>query len=185
MVHIMRALPSQHMFGSFGQNPLKSHTCNNRSDLIRINQTGITENLGSLSKNLFDLRTHSGNFFTETFFISQRRKPMRIRFAQKFATTCVIQLMQQVYHSGRIDLQLFQSHTRNRKSDFKSSSVILYHFKQSGQCRNIRTLCNLRDTAFIFIIIIIVMIRTDIETTIAFQMYDLMYFKIKTDCFHI
>ena len=151
MVHIMRALPSQHMFGTFGQNTLKSHTCNNRSNLIRINQAGITENLGSLSKNLFDLRTHSGNFFTETFFISQ----------------------------------LFQSHTRNRKSDFKSSSVILYHFKQSGQCRNIRTLCNLRDTAFIFIIIIIVMIRTDIETTIAFQMYDLMYFKIKTDCFHI
>ena len=29
------------------------------------------------------------------------------------------------------------------------------------------------------------MIRTDIETTIAFQMYDLMYFKIKTDCFQI
>ena len=129
MIHIMRTLPSQHMFGTFGQNPFKSHTCDNRSDLIRINQAGITENLGSLSKNLFDLRTHSGNFFPETFFISQRRKPMRIRFAQKFTTARIIQLMQQVDHGRRIDLQLFQSHTRNRKSDFKSSSVALCHFK--------------------------------------------------------
>ena len=48
----------------------------------------------------------------------------------------------------------------------------------------IRSFGNLIHTGFICIVIIVIMIGADIEKTVAFQVYNLMYFEIKTDRSH-
>ncbi len=185
MIQIVRTLPTQNVFCTFSQHTFKTHISYRSANLIRIDQTRVTEYFRLLAKYLFDLGTHTFHLFAETIFISQRGKTMRIRLAQEFTTSGLIQLMQQLDHTGRMYFQLFQRHTRNRQSHLKSITVILCHFNQGTQRRNIGTFSYITDTAFIFIIIIIIMITAYIKTTIAFQMDNLMYFKIKTYCFHI
>ena len=185
MIQVVRALPTQNMFRAFSQHTFKAHIGYRSANIIRINQAGVTEYLRLLAKYLFNLGTHTFHFFAETIFISQWGKTVRIRFAQEFATSGLIQLMQQLDYTGRMHFQLFQRHTRDRQSHLESITVILCHFNQRTQRRNIRAFGYITDAALIFIIIIIIMVTAYIKTAIAFQMDNLMYFKIKTYCFHI
>ena len=184
MIQIVRTLPSQHMFCAFYQHTLKSHVCYDTTNFVGINQTGVTEYLRFLSEIIFNLTTHTSYFFAETIFICQWRKTVRIRFTQEFTTSCIIQFMQQFNYRRSMNFQLFQGNSRNRQSNLKRSAIFLGHFNQRFQRRNIRTFSYFINSLFIGIIIIIIMIGTYFEETITFQMYDLMYFKVKTDCFH-
>ena len=184
MIYIVRALPTQYMLGTFRQHSLESQRSHQTTDFIWINQTGVTEHFRFLAKHLLHLITLTNHFFTEAIFISKWRQTMRIRLAKEFTTAGIIQLMQQVDHCRSMNFQLLQRHAWNRKRNFESTARILHHFNQCTKGRNIWTLGNFIHTHFVRIIIIIVMIITNIEETIAFQMYNLMYLKIKTDSSH-
>ena len=184
VIYIVRTLPPQHMLGSFRQHTLESQSCHHRTNLVIINQAGITEYLRRLTEHLLHLGTLPHHFFLETIFVGQRRKTMRIRFSQELATARFAELTQQVYNSRRMYLQLLQCHAGDGESHFKRTSGILHHFNQGVQCRDIRAFGYIIDTGFIGIIIVVIMIGTDIKETVTFQMNNLMYFKIKTDSSH-
>ena len=184
MVYIVRTLPTQNMLGSFRQHALESQSCHHRTNLVIINQTGITEHLRCLTEHLLHLSALTHHLFLEAILVGQRRKAMGIRLGKELTATGIIQLVQQVDDSRRIYFQLLQRNPRNGESHFKRTSGILHHFNQSVQCRDIRAFGYIIDTGFIGIIIVVIMIGTYIKETVTFQMNDLMYFKIKTDSSH-
>ena len=180
----MWALPSQYMFCTFRQHSLKAHRSYQSTDFIRINQAGVAEHLRFFAKHLFHFITLAKHFFTEAVFVSQRWQAVWIRFAKELTTAGIIQLVQQVNHRRSMNFKLLQCHTGNRKRHFESSSRVFHHLNQRTESRYIRSFGNLIHTGFICIVIIVIMIGADIEKTVAFQVYNLMYFEIKTDRSH-
>ena len=185
MIQIMRTLPAQNMLSTFSQHSLEAHIGYNWTDFIWVNQTRVTEYLRRLVENLLNLYAHAFHFFTEAVFICQWRKTMWIRLAEEFTATCIVQLMQQFDNYRSMNFQLFQCYSRNRECYLECASIGSCHFNQRIQRRNIRTLNYFVDALFVGIVIIIIVVGAYLEETITFQMDDLMYLKVKTDCFHI
>ena len=109
---------------------------------------------------------------------------MRVWLGQELAASRIIELVQQVDYGRRMDFQLLQCHTGNGQSHLERTVRVLHHFNERIQGGNIRAFSNFIYTCLISIIIIVIMICTDIKETITFQMYNLMYLKIKTDSSH-
>ena len=60
----------------------------------------------------------------------------------------------------------------------EKATLKLDHIVESVQCRHIAALGNVGDATLVLVVIIIVMIGTDIEETVALQMNNLMYLEI-------
>src|SRR5574344_2228522 len=110
---------------------------------------------------------------------------MRIWFTKELTASGVIKLMKKFNNLRSMNFKLFKGYTRNRQGNFESTLVCLSHIDKSIQCRNVRFLYYLIYTLLICIVIIIIVISSNLEETISFQMYNLMYFKIESYCFHI
>ena len=74
--------------------------------------------------------------------------------------------------------QLLDTNTRQRESHLEVLAIIANHVADGIQGRHITALGNVTDTTLVLIIIIVIMIGTDIEETIALQMNNLMYLEI-------
>ena len=61
----------------------------------------------------------------------------------------------------------------------------LNHLEEGLKSRQIGMLDRIGNTALVLIVIVIIMVRTDIEEAITFQMYILMNFEIKAYRFHV
>ena len=71
MIHVMRTLPTQNVFSTFGQHAFKTHASHRSTYFIRINQAGVTKHFRSFTKHLFHLFALTHYLFTETVFIGQ------------------------------------------------------------------------------------------------------------------
>ena len=109
---------------------------------------------------------------------------MGIGFGKELAATGVVQLVQQFDDGRRVNLKLFQSHAGDGQSHLEGTSGILHHSNQRVQRRDVGAFGNLIDAVFVGIIIVIIVVVADVEETVTFQMDDLMYLKVKTDCSH-
>ena len=56
--------------------------------------------------------------------------------------------------------------------------MFLNHITDGRQCRHVAAVGNIGNAALVLVIVIVVMIGTDIEETIALQMDNLMYLEI-------
>ncbi|EJX04457.1 hypothetical protein EVA_07434 [gut metagenome] len=178
MVNIVRTLPSQHMLSTFSQHTLEAHFTNKLTNFIRINQARVAEYFRLLSEKRFHLFAKTSHFLLKTLLIHQRREAMRIRFSEEFDTTGFVQLLQKFNYLRCMVFQLFNGTTRKRNGALKIATVALSHFIQGSQRRHIRAISSFGDRAFIFVVIIVVMICTYIEKTITLQVNILMYFEI-------
>ena len=52
----MRALPTQHVLGTLGQHALKAHSSNLGTNVVAVNERGVTGHCGFLTKQLLNLR---------------------------------------------------------------------------------------------------------------------------------
>ena len=70
-VNEMRTLPSQHVFGSFGQHSLESHGGNEFADFIAVDEAGVAEDFGFFAKEAFHFCTETLHLIAEGFFVFQ------------------------------------------------------------------------------------------------------------------
>ena len=71
VVHIVRALPTQHVLGTLGQHTLEAHACHHGTNFVRINQAGVAEHLRRLAEHFLHLGSLAGHFFDEALFVDQ------------------------------------------------------------------------------------------------------------------
>ena len=103
---------------------------------------------------------------------------MRIRLSEELYATGLVQFLQLLQNLRSVKLQLLHTDTREREGNLEILTALLYHLLDSIECRHIRALCDVVDATLILIIIIVIMISTDIEEAVAFQMGNLMYLEI-------
>ena len=173
------------MLGSFRQYSFESHGSHRAPDIVGIYQGRIAEYFRRLAEKFLDLAWHSQSLLPETFLIGQGRQAVGIRFRQELHTPRFVQFLQQLYHRRCIILQQLNGATWNGKSHFEETGILLNHLEEGLKSRQIGMLDRIGNTALVLIVIVIIMVRTDIEEAITFQMYILMNFEIKAYRFHV
>ena len=103
---------------------------------------------------------------------------MTIGLCKELYTTGLVEFLQFLKNLRGMHFKLFHTNTRKRECHLEELTVLLNHGKKRVEGRHIAALGCLSDGTLVLVIVVIVMVGTDIEETIAFQMGYLMDFKI-------
>ena len=103
---------------------------------------------------------------------------MRVRLGEELYTTRLVEFLQLLDDLWSVELQLHNACTRQREGNLEILAMFLNHVADSCQGGHVRTVGDIGDAALVLVVVIVVMIGTDIEETIALQMDNLMYLEI-------
>ena len=178
MVKIMRTAPTQCVFCTFRNHSLELHLGSHSPYLVAVYKRRVAQHLRCVAKILLNLFALSLYFGFEAVFISQRSQAVRIRFGKKFHTTCLGKLLYLLYYFRCILFQTLYAHTRKAECHLEVTVAVFYHLQQRVERRNVASLHNICNAAFVFVVVVIIMIGSNVEETITTQVYNLMYLEI-------
>ena len=103
---------------------------------------------------------------------------MAIGLCKELHTACLVHLLQFLNDLRGVHLQLLDARTRQGEGHLEILAVLLDHVVERVECGHITALGNIGDATLVLVVIIIIMIGTDVEETVALQMDNLMYLEI-------
>ena len=103
---------------------------------------------------------------------------MAVRLCEELHATGLVELLQFLKHLWSVHLELFDACSGERECHLEVLAVVANHIMQHIECGHVRTLGDVADATLILVVIVIIMVGTDIEETVTFEMNDLMYLKI-------
>ena len=169
LVCVVGALPAQDVARAFEQCALESELRYVLAYLVGVNELCIAENLWGLSEERLDFLAVALDLSLELVLVIQRRERMCVRLAEKLHRTCVNKFLETVNHLRRILLQLLQKDSRNRECDLELTICVLYHLQQSPVRWQITVVCKIPHRVLVGKVIIVIMVRTNLEETVSFQ----------------
>ena len=178
MVNIVRRLPAEHVLSTLGEHTDESHVGNIVTDIIAVDERRVAQYGRLLSEIFLNLSTLAHHLILETCLINQRSKSVRVRLSQEFYTTRIVELLQFLQNLRSVKFQLLHTHSRKRESYLEILAVLFNHLLKGIQGWHIRALSNLVDATVVLVVIIVIMVGTDVEEAVAFQMGNLMYLEI-------
>ena len=183
-IYVVGALPTHHVARALGQHSLEAHLGYHLTDLIRVDQLGVTESGRFLTELLLDQCSVSLNLAYELLLIGQRSQRVRVGLGQELNATRFSQLLERLQNFGSVLTELVDSGTGDRERHLKCALMLLNQIEQERVHRQIAQTCNLLHNRLVGQIIQIVMVFAHIKEAVLAQTKRLMYLKIKTDCFH-
>ena len=178
MVNEVRALPSEHVLGTFGEHTLEAHVGHHFTDFVGVDEAAVTENFGLLAEEGFHLLAQAGHFFLEAFGVLERGESVAVGFGEELYATRFAQLLEQFNHLGSVVLQLLNGAAREGDGTLEITAVALGHFDEGFESGNVGTLGGFGDGTLVLVVIVIVMVRTDVEETVTLQVNILVNLKI-------
>ena len=109
---------------------------------------------------------------------------MGVRLCEELDASRLVELLEFLQHLRCVHFELLYAYAGEREGHFEILAVLLGHFEEGAQCRHIGTFGDVGDKALVLVVVVIIMVGTDIEETVTFEMNDLVYLKIKTYRFH-
>ena len=120
----------------------------------------------------------TGYLIAEDILIGQGTEAVAVRLGEEFSTACVVQLLQQLNDLGCVLLQQFDSASADGESDLESLAIEFSHLDECLDSWDIRTFGRFCYAAFVLVVVEIVVILTNLEETIALEMYVLVNLEI-------
>ena len=178
VVNEVRALPSEHVLGTFGKHTLEAHVGHHFTDFVGVDEATVTENFGILAEECLHLLAQAGHFFLEAFGVLERGESVAVGFGEEFDAARFAQLLEQFDYLGSVVLQLLNGAAREGDGTLEIAAVALGHFDEGFESGNVGTLGGFGDGTLVLVVIVIVMVRTDIEETVTLQVNILVNLKI-------
>ena len=166
------------MLGTLGEHALEAHSGNLATNVVAVDERRVACNGRLLSEELLNLGTLFLDVKGERFLIGQRREAVAVGLGEELHATSLCQFLQLGNDLRSMVLQLFYAGAREAECDLEILAVLCYHLLQRVKCRHVGALGNIGDATLVLVVIVIVMIGTDVEETVALQMDNLMYLKI-------
>ena len=177
-IDVVGALPTKDVLCTFHHYALESHVCYHSSNLVVVDERTVAEDLGALSEELFNLLCLTLRLCDEVIDIAQRGEAMAVRLSKELHATCCSQSAQEVEHLGSILLNEFQRNTADAEGHLESLPVLFNHVEHCLQSRSVAFLEEFVDDALVLIVVVVIVVGTDVEETIALEMYGLVYLEV-------
>ena len=103
---------------------------------------------------------------------------MTVRLSKELHATCCSQTAEEVEHFWSILFDEFQGNATNAESDFECLSVLGNHVEHSLQGWLVALFEEFVDDAFVLVVVVVIVVGTYVEETIALEMYWLMYLEV-------
>ena len=103
---------------------------------------------------------------------------MRIWFGKKFHAAGLVHGLQLFDNLRGVHLQLLNAHSRQRERHLEVAIALPDHFLERVESRHVRSLHDVINASLVLVIVVIIMVRADIEESIPLEMYDLMYLEV-------
>ena len=178
VVHIVGRLPSEHVLGALGEHALEAHLRSHQTDVVRVDERRVAQHLRSLSEVLLHLGHLLLHVSLEGLLVDERRQTVTVGLGQELHAARLVHFLQLLQHLRSVHLQLLDAHAREREGHLEVLAVLLNHLVERVQGRHVGTFCNIADRALVLVVVVVIVIGTDVEETIALQMNNLMYLKI-------
>jgi hypothetical protein len=101
-----------------------------------------------------------------------------VRLCKEFDATCGCQPAEEVEHFGSVLFDELQRDAADAEGHFEGFAVLCNHVEHCLQGRLVAFLEEFVDDAFVLVVVIVVVVRTDVEETIAFEVYGLVYLEV-------
>ena len=174
----MRTLPAEDVLGTLHHHALETHVGHSRTNLIVIEERTVAENFRVLSKHLFDFLGLALGLTDKILCVAQRRKSVAVRLCEELDTACSHQLTQKFKHLRSVLLNEFQRDAADAESYLEGFAVLCNHVEHRLHGRLVALFCQFCDDAFVLVVVVVIVVGTDVEETIALEMYRLMYLEV-------
>ena len=166
------------MLGSFGEHSLESEGGSLGTDVVAVDERRVAEHGRLLAEVFLDflhLFLHVGS---EGLFVGKRRQSVAIGLGEELHATGLVEFLQLFEYLRGVHLQLFDTRSRKRECHLECLAVLLNHLLQGVQGRHVGALGDVGDGTFVLVVVVVIMVGTDVEETVALEMNNLMYLKI-------
>ena len=183
MIDVVWRLPAEHLLGTFCNHTLEAHACYLCADVIVVDERRVAEHLWTFAEEFLNAVAHALHFSGKTLLVGEGGQSVAVRLTKELNLSCGIDLVEEVNDLWCMELKLFQTYTREGEGNPKFR-MILTHLDKRLKGRHITTFGDVIDRTLVLVVVVVIMVATDVKKTVALEMDDLVYLKIKTNLFH-
>ena len=163
------ALPSEGLFGTFGEHAFEAHVCHEFSDFVGIHEAGVAQHLGSFAKEALDFLAHALHFLAEALRAFDGRKTVAVGFGKELYATGLVEFVEEFEHLGAILFEEFDGSAREGESALEIVAIAVRHLDECLEGRDVGMFGSFGDGTLVFVVIVVVVVRADVEEAIAFE----------------
>ena len=109
---------------------------------------------------------------------------MTVGLGQELHTACLRQRAEKFEHFGCVLLDKLQRNAADTEGYLEGLAVLLDHVEHRLQRRLVALLRQFGNDALVLVVVVVVMVRADVEETVALEVDGLVYLKVKANGFH-
>jgi len=163
------ALPSEGLLGAFGKHAFEAHVSHEFADVVGIHEAGVAEHLRRFAKETLDFLAHALHFLAEALRAFDGGETVAVGFGKEFHTTGLVEFVKEFEHLGAILFEEFDGSAGEGESALEIVAILVRHFDERLEGRDVGMLCRLGDGTLVFVVIVVVVVGADVEEAIAFE----------------
>jgi len=163
------ALPSEGLLRTFGEHAFEAHVCHEFADVVGIHEAGVAEHLGSFAEEALDFLAHALHFLAEALWAFDGGEAVAVGLSQEFHATRLVEFIEEFEYLGAVLFEEFDGRTREGESALEIVAIAVRHFDESFERRDVGVLGRFGDGTLVFVVIVVVVVRADVEEAIAFE----------------
>ena len=177
-IDVVRALPTEDVLSALDHHALEAHVGHQGSDLVVVDERAVAEHLRALSEYLFNLLCLTFCLGDEVVDVAKRREAVAVWLSKELDASRCCQAPEEVEHFGGILLDELQRDAADAEGHFEGFAVLCNHVEHCLQGRLVAFLEEFVDDAFVLVVVVVVVVGADVEETIAFEVYGLVYLEV-------